>query len=112
LYDLSLDPGKSSRVAECLPIGLEAGTSLAVSAEISYASDAKAGLRLHVRGSEDGVNCDTEDLYTFDVPCKAGAKVKKTFQMNPSVRFAKVVVENLDKSSKAASVTITATVGN
>ena len=112
LYDLALDPGKSSRVAECLPIGLEAGTSLAVSAEISYASDAKAGLRLHVLGSEDGVHCDTEDLYTFDVPCKPGQTVKKTFEMSPSVRFAKVVVENLDKSNKAASVTIMATVGN
>jgi len=107
-----LDHGKSSRVAECLPIGLEAASKLAVSTECVYDAGAKAGLRLHVRGSEDGVHCDTEDLYTFDVPCKAGQTVKKTFEINPSVRFAKVVVENLDKSTKAVSVTVTVTVGN
>ena len=112
IHELLIGPGMSSRVAECLPIGLEAASKLAVSVECSYDASAEAGLRLHVRGSEDGVLCDTEDLYTFDVPCKAGHTVKKTFEMNPSVRFAKVVVENLDKSGKSALVNVKVTVGN
>ena len=108
----SLGPKKSNRLAECLPVGLEAASGLAVAVECKYDSDAKAGLRLHVRGSEDGVHCDTEDLYTFDVPLRAGQAVKKTFEMSPKVKFAKVIVENLDASKAAKSVTVTATIGN
>ncbi len=108
----SLGPGKSNRLAECLPIGLEAASTLAIATECTYADDAKAGLRLHVRASDDGVHCDTEDLYTFDIPLRAGQTVKKTVVMNAEMKFARVVVENLDKSEAAKSVNITATVGN
>lgn len=113
LHDLSLNPGRSSRLAECLPIGLEAASGLSVAVECKYSAGAKAGLRLHVRGSEDGVQCDTEDLYTFDIPLLANHTVKKSFEIIPLVKFAKVIVENLDKSSKVDSVTVMATiVGN
>ncbi|MFC2098834.1 hypothetical protein ACFLSP_03705 [Bacteroidota bacterium] len=112
LFNISLDAGQSSRLAECLPIGLEAVTGLAISAECTYEGAAKAGLRLHVRASEDGVHCDTDDLYTFDLPFRAGQNVKKTFEMSPKVKFAKVIVENLDGSNKASDVSVTVTVGN
>ncbi len=108
----SLGPKGYNRLAECLPVGLEAATSLAITVECTYDSGAKAGLRIHVRASEDGVHCDTDDLYTFAMPFRAGQTVKKTFQMNPKVRFAKVIVENLDASRNATSVKITATIGN
>ncbi len=108
----SLDAGQSSRIAACLPIGLEAASSLAVSTECTYDDDAKAGLRVHVRASEDGVHCDTDDLYTFYIPFRAGQTVKKTFVMNAETKFAKVVVENLDRSNAAKSVNVTVTVGN
>lgn len=108
----SLGPGKSNRLAECLPIGLEAASTLAIATECTYADDAKAGLRLHVRVSDDGVHCDTEDLYTFDIPLRASRTVKKTVVLNTEMKFAKVVVENRDSSEQVDSITITATVGN
>ena len=112
LHDISLGPKKSTRIEECLPIGLEAASTLAIATECTYDDDADAGLRLHVRASEDGVHCDTEDLYTFDIPLRAGQTVKKTFVMNAEMKFAKVVVENLDRSNSAKNVTVTATIGN
>ncbi|MFC1738885.1 hypothetical protein ACFL1G_07555 [Planctomycetota bacterium] len=108
----SLGAGKSSRIQSCLPIGLEAATTLAITTECTYDSGAKAGLRLHVRGSDDGVNCNTVDLYTFDIPLNAGETVNKTVEMSPSVKFARVIVKNLDGSQKVNSVNVTATVGN
>ena len=108
----SLDAGQSSRIAACLPIGLEAASKLAIATECTYDSDAKAGLRIHVRGSDDGVHCDTVDMFTFDIDLQPGETVRKTVNLSPNSRFAKVVVENLDKSNSAKSLNVTVTVGN
>lgn len=112
LHNLSLNHGQSSRLAECLPIGLEAVSGLALSVECAYDAKAKTGIRLHVRASEDGVHCDTDDLYTYDIPFRAGENVKKTFEMSPKIKFAKVIVENLDDVTQVTAVHVTATVGN
>ncbi len=111
LMDL-LVAGESSRIAACLPIGLEAASTLAIATECTYDSDASAGLRIHVRGSDDGVHCDTVDMFTFDIDLQAGETVRKTVNLTPNSRFAKVIVENLDKSNPVASLTVTVTVGN
>ena len=108
----SLGPGEISRLQDSLPIGLEAASTLAIATEATYDSNAKAGVRLHVRGSDDGVNCDTADLYTFDIDLQPGKRVRKTLELKPSVKYAKVVVENLDRSRPVKSVKVTATVGN
>jgi hypothetical protein len=108
----SLGPGQSSKVQACLPIGLEAASKLAIATECTYDSDAGAGLRLHVRGSDDGVHCDTVDMFTFDIDFRPGETVRKTVNLSPNSKFAKVVVENLDRSEAVKSVNVTATVGN
>jgi hypothetical protein len=108
----TLGPKQSSKIQSCLPIGLEAASTLAIATECTYADDAKAGLRVHVRASEDGVHCDSDDLYTFDIPFRAGQTVKKTVVVNAEIKFAKVVVENLDKSNAVNSLKVTVTVGN
>ncbi len=112
LHDITLDPGKSSRLAECLPIGLEAATSLSIVTECTYDQKAKAGLRLHVRASDDGVHFDTVDLYTFDIDLQPGKTTRKTVEISPHAKFIKVIVENLDKSQSVKSLNVTATVGN
>jgi hypothetical protein len=112
LHNMSLDPGQSSRLAACLPIGLEEASRLAIALECTYDADAKAGVRLHVRGSDDGVYCDTEDLYTFDIPLRASQTVRKTIDVNTNVKFVKVIIENLDHTKSVKSVNVTATVGN
>ena len=111
LSDISLQGGQSSRLAACLPIGLEAASTLALAAECTYDAKARAGLRLHVRASDDGVHFDTDDLDTFDLPFRAGQTVRKTVEMSPHVKFAKVIVENLETSRSATSISVTATVG-
>ncbi|HUT46960.1 MAG TPA: hypothetical protein VMX36_11790 [Sedimentisphaerales bacterium] len=108
----SLGAGQSSRIAACLPIGLEAASTLAIAAECTYDSDARAGLRLHARGSDDGVHCDTVDMFTFDIDLQPGKTVRKTVNFSPNTKFAKISVENMDKSNSVENLTITATVGN
>lgn len=108
----SLGPKQSSRIHACLPVGLEAASKLAIATECTYDSDAKAGLRLHVRGSDDGVHCDTVDMFTFDIDLQPGKTVRKTVNLSPNSKFAKVVVENLDRSEAVKSLNVTATVGN
>jgi hypothetical protein len=108
----SLGPRQGSRLQNCLPIGLEAASTLAITTECVYDSDAKAGLRLHVRASDDGVHFDTVDLYTLDTDFQAGKTVRKTMELRPTVKYAKVVVENLDAARAVNAVKVTATVGN
>jgi len=108
----SLGPKQSSRIQACLPIGLEAASKLAIATECTYDSDAKAGLRLHVRGSDDGVHCDTVDMFTFDIDLQPGKTVRKTVNLSPNSKFARVVAENLDRSEIVKSLNVTATVGN
>jgi len=108
----SLDAGRSSRIAACLPIGLEAASKLAIATECTYDFDAKAGLRVHVKGSDDGVHCDTVDMFSFDIDLQPGTTVRKTVSLSPNSKFAKVIVENLDKSNAVKSLNVTATVGN
>jgi hypothetical protein len=112
LHDMSLAPGQISRLADCLPIGLEAASRLALSVEYTHGSNAHRGVRLHIRGSNDGVYCDTEDLYTYDIPCKSSQRVRKTIDVNTHVKFVKVVIENLDPVNPVKVVDVTATVGN
>jgi hypothetical protein len=108
----SLAPRQSSRIQDCLPIGLESASGLALSVECAYGSEARAGLSLHVRGSDDGVNYGTVDLHTFDIPLDAGKSVRKTVELSPKVRYVKVIVDNLDGSHAVGAVNVTATVGN
>lgn len=79
----SLGPGQSSRIQACLPIGLETASRLAIATECTYDSDARAGLRLHVRGSDDGVHCDTVDMFTFDYRPSTGKDGKENSQFEP-----------------------------
>jgi hypothetical protein len=108
----SLGPQQSSRLQDCLPIGFEAASSLALATECTYDSTAGAGVRLHVRASDDGVNCDTEDLHTIDIAPQAGKTVRKTVELRPNTKFAKIFVENLDSAHAVKAVKVTATVGN
>lgn len=108
----AIGPKQSSDLEACCPLSFEAASSLALTVECNYHADAKAGLRLHIRSSYDGINYSNIDLYNFDVDFKPGQIINKTIELTPKVRFVKVIVENLDRSHKAKSVKVTATVGN
>jgi hypothetical protein len=108
----SLGPKQSSRIQACLPAGLETASKLAIATECTYDPDAKAGLRLHVRGSDDGVHCDTVDMFTFNIDLQPGKTVRRTVNLSPNSKFVKVIVENFDSSEAVKSLNVTATVGN
>jgi len=108
----SLKAGTTSLLKDCPPISLEHSSSLALTAECTYDAAAKAGLRIHVRASYDGINFDTTDLYTFDNDFEPGQARRKTVELSPKVRFIKVLAENLSDAHDIKDVQVTATLGN
>ena len=107
-----LGPGMSSSLQACPPISLEHIESLALTAECTYDAQAKAGMRIHVRASYDGLNYDTVDLYTFDNHFEPGKRVSKTVELPCKVMFIKVLVENLSEARPIKNVKVTATLGH
>ena len=108
----SLAAGTASELTACPPISLERISDLALTVACVYHSDAKAGLKAHVRASCDGINYDTEDLYTFDIPLAHGQRVSKTVELDAKIMFIKVIVENLDSSHDITDLKVTATLGH
>ncbi len=107
-----LDAGATSSLNSCPPISLEHISSLALTAECTYDAQAKAGMRIHLRASYNGINYDTGDLYTFDIPFVPGQKVSKTVGLDARVMFIKVILENLDEAHDITNVKVTATLGS
>jgi len=107
----SLGVGSSSELAKCPPISFQRISDAAITVECNYHADARAQLRVHVRASYDGINCDTEDLYVLDMPLAPGRKVSKTAGIDAKVMFIKVIVENMDEAHDVTDVKVTATIG-
>jgi hypothetical protein len=108
----SLGAGRSSRLEACLPVGLQAASTAAITMECTYGPTPRAGVRLHVRGSYDGVHYDTEDLYTFNIESHPRQTITKTVELRPATRFAKAFLENLDVTQEVVGIKLTVTVGN
>jgi len=108
----SLGAGQESALEHCCPVSLDNASGCALTVECSYASQAKAGLRLHVRSSYDGVAYDSHDLYIFDFEASAGETVRRTVELAPKARFFKVTCENLDGSGDISMLKVTATVAS
>ncbi len=62
--------------------------------------------------SSDGLIYDTEDLYSFNVPCRADKTVRKTFTLEAQVMYMKVIVENPGPAKKINNIQVTATLGS
>jgi len=112
LNRVSVRAGETSTLKDCPPISLEHSSGLALTAECTYDANAKAGLRIHVTSSYDGLNFDTTDFYTFDNHFEPGQTRRKTVELNPKVRFIKVLAENLSRAHDIKDVQVTATLGN
>ena len=108
----SLGPREASELEDCCPVSLQSASSLSLTAECSYHPDAEAGVRFHVRSSLDGMSYDTADLCNFDVDPRRGEAIRKTVDLSPTVRFVKVLAENLDNSHNVTSISVTATIGD
>ena len=105
----TLAAGKTTALNETAPICLSNIQGLAITAQCRYDKKAKKPIRLHIVSSTDGLVYDTADLYTFDNDLTPGKTAIKTFDVNTSVKFIKVIVENTDNSKTVADIKITAT---
>jgi len=111
LFLESLEGGKTTKLEDAPPIGLSYITRLSLTSECLYSEKAKKPIRIHVRGSYDGLNYDTTDLYTLDNEVQPGQLTGKTFELESKVRFLKVMVENLDRREKVSDLKIIVTLG-
>lgn len=108
----SLGPRATSSLEDVPPIALSTVNRVALTVESTYHKSSRAGIRVHVRASYDGLSYDTTDLHTFDNDFTPGQSARKTFELAPNVKFIKVLVENLDRSQSVSSIKITATLGS
>jgi len=107
----SLGAGAATDLDDCPLIGTENVNSLTLTVECSYDAGATAGLRVKVFPSYDGLHCDTEPIEIFDNCFRAGQLCRRTVPLDPVLKFAKVVLENLDETNAVSDVKIVATVG-
>jgi hypothetical protein len=103
--------GAVTELDGCPPIGLENVNRCALTAECAYGARAKAGLRVRVYPSYDGLNYDTEPMACFDNAFQSGSACRKTTAVDPMVKFAKVALENLDGKQPVKDVKVVATLG-
>ena len=107
----TLAPETTTALEDCPPICLGHVNRFALTAECSYGSDAGTSVRIHVRASYDGVKYDTVDLHALILPSGRGLS-RRTFVLEPKVRFVKVLVQNPDSSESISDVKITAHLGS
>jgi len=107
----SLAGGTSTAIGDCPPISIQTVTQVSLTAECAYKRDARAGMRVHVLSSYDGVSYDTSYLFSFDNDISPGSVGRRTVELNAKVRFFKVLIENLDKDNSLSKIKVTATLG-
>jgi len=95
--EASVAAGATTGLADCTEIPLSGVDTLNLMVELTYGASATAdpGATVHLRSSSDGVDYDTQDYTSFDVPLDAGATARRTVNITPDPEYLKVLVENL-----------------
>lgn len=107
-----LKAGEKSELSVCPSVSLERISDLAVTVSCAYHADARAGLRLHLLASHDGICYDTEAYHTFEGAWRPGEIVSQTVPVKTGPMYVKVVVENLCVEQDAGQIAVTATLGS
>ena len=99
--------GETKKLEEvgCPPISLEQVRSASITCGCRYSEAARAGLRIHVKSSWDGITFDTEDLCTIDLPCRPNARTSMTRSIEANAMYVKLEIENLDTQNSVSDVT-------
>jgi hypothetical protein len=108
----SLGPKSTSALEDTPPINLSEVSQVALTTECTYHPAAKAPIRVHLRGSYDGLTYDTVDLSTIDHELLAGQLVRKTVNVDLRVKFFKILVQNPDALQSVSDLKITVTLGS
>ena len=105
----SLAPQSTTKLSVCPPISLNGASRVTLVTHANYETGAKAGMRVHIRSSADGITYDTVDLLTFDNDFQPGsAGGQKTVDLKTHGPFIKAFVENLDRTYPISQIKITA----
>jgi hypothetical protein len=108
LTQASLPPQTITNLSTCPPISLNGASHVMIVAHANYETGAKAGMRVHIRSSPDGLNYDTTDLLTFENDFQTGSASQKTVELKAHDAFIKAFVENLDGAHAISGIKITA----
>ena len=112
LIEESLGAGEITSLKQSQPVCLDNLTTLALTVEATFTSNASSSARIHVLTSFDGLNYDTIDyLQQVVLTCTPGETVRKTFEVKPIVKYLKVRVENSDTSEPVKNLSVYATMG-
>jgi len=84
------------------------GVGCTITANLTFNASATAGATLGILSSPDDTNYDTLVLDQVSIPVSAGATVQVTLPVNPSVKYLKAKVSNLDAAYTITAVTIVA----
>ncbi|MDC0936391.1 hypothetical protein OAS39_08895 [Pirellulales bacterium] len=106
-----LAPRATTELVGGRSVALSAAKTAAVTVAATFQKNASAGLRIHVRSSPDGLNYDTVDYATLTLQVAPGETVRRTFELEPHVKFVKFIVANNDANAHVRDVRITATLG-
>jgi hypothetical protein len=110
LEEDSLAASASTALADCH--ALRGGRKLSLTVTSTYHASATAGVKVHVYTGTDAATYDTVEFTSFTVTLTAGTTVQKTVEVETHAKLVKVVVENLDGSYAATSITVTASFGD
>ncbi len=107
-----LEAGSVSDPDACPPVSLDRLNYCVLTLEGRYDKKAECGMRLHIRGSYDGLAYDTLDMAAMDQPPGTGGLVRSSRKIDAGTRFLKVMVENLDTKTAVRDLKVTATLSS
>jgi hypothetical protein len=106
----TLPQGSSTSLEDSTMVDLEGVSALALTVEATFDTAATQGIRVGIKTSTDGFKYDTTDWQTLNVDPSPGERVVRSYPVDASPRFLKVMVENKDTQRVVTKVKITATV--
>jgi len=109
IVDVSSIGAGGSVNSKVVDIGYQA--ILALTIRVTYHSAATSGIRCDVYSSSDRANWDTDLYAQFSPSFAAGATRQKTVLIDPTARYLRVTVVNLDGTYATGAVVLDATLG-
>lgn len=100
----------STTLSDCTAVDLSAAFQCAIEALMTFNGSATQGATVKVFASADGANYDTVEYASQSVAVSAGNTVRLEFPINPSVKYFRVQVTNLDTGQSITTIYINAIV--
>jgi len=109
LYKSELKPSAKTSITECELVDLQFVKTFALTIKARFHPSGTGNLRIHILTSPTGGDWDTEDFATTDLTVVAGKQAQKTVLIEPNMRYAKIIAENMDTAYSIYEVEVTAT---